>query len=181
MLVTLTKLCDKYVNKNIKQNLVLKFLNTIPRNVIPDKTFDLLVSLLRQKTNVIIKSEYFLDVSLDVLRFIFSENILNIKEDELFFAALRWSVKQLENSKIPITGQKKRKILDSCEYLIRFGSMPLKIFLKCCSFEPDFFSSDEFKDIIYDIYNETDRSPFLKYKRICPDDDDDDDVNDDEE
>lgn len=134
----------------------------------PEETFDSLVSILRQETNLIIQSKYFPDISLDLLRFILSENILNVKEDKLFYAVMRWCENKIGSANLPANGQTKRKILDSCEYLIRFGSMSLDVFMECYNSEPDFISGEKFKDIICDIHNKTDQSPFLKYPRIDP-------------
>lgn len=170
MLTALCELCDEYVKENMIWELSLKFLNTIPRNVMPEETFDALVFLLCQNTHSIIISDYFLDISLDLLRFILSEDILSAAEDKLFDAVIKWCENQFKIANLAVSGQSKRKILNGCEYLIRFGSMSLDTFMKCYNSEPDFFTAEEFRDIICDIFNKTDQSPFLKYKRLTLDD-----------
>ena len=88
------------------------------------------LEFVESKTDEVVTSEAFNDISQKTLACILKRDKFNIPEVELFQAVLKWCDKQCSNNQLEVSGKNRRVMLQDAVYDIAFLSMSYKDFAK---------------------------------------------------
>lgn len=129
--------------KYIVPALVKKCVRFLQKTITPDTAFTVLSQAVHFGADALeencwevidsdcveaLESEAFLKIDHSLLCELFSRDTLNVKEIELFQAALKWSENQCEEQGLKGTVEDKRIVLGTAVNLIRFPTMTLEEF-----------------------------------------------------
>lgn len=107
------------------------------------------------------------DMNLDVTNEILSLDKINLSsERQLFNQMIKYAAQKCLQKSIEVTGQNKRKEIDTLLKFVRFPAMSSNDFVELLKSEPNIFSSEEIGDITKAIINVNVHSLYLHKPRI---------------
>lgn len=122
--------------------------------------------LIRVTIRQLTKTNDFLSLDLQSLKFILASEILDIEELDLFHSVDKWCIFQLENQEKEISPEAKRELLGDAINLLRFPTFSAKIFTNSC-YPSGLITKDQFVDFVsFLMSEEPDKHEKMDLKKI---------------
>lgn len=132
MLPILTDKCVEYLEDNLQpDNVCMIYEHSILYEV--DKLISKCVSFIETRTDDILSSSAFCDVSIESLLRILEFEKLTITELDLFKACVRWAGSECGRQEMEATAENQRQVLGRALYLIHFPALCLPDFANVVS------------------------------------------------
>ena len=127
MLPALTDQCIEFLEANLRpDNVCTVYEHSLLYEV--DRLVNKCVTFIETRTDDILSSSAFCDVSLQSLVKILRFEKLTISELDLFKSCLKWSVEECKRQDLEVTSENQREVLGEALYLIHFPTITLTDF-----------------------------------------------------
>ena len=164
-------LFSKLVKSTVKTNNCLRSLDTSVA-LEEDGMIEECLGVIRRDVSVLVKAQQFLELKQPALKILLTQDILNIREIDLFNAVDKWCSYQVEVNKLNASTTTKRDVLGDALYQIRFPLMELEDFATYCR-PSRILKNKEIVDLYDTIVLTSDKLKSMKIRKSYDDEDGD--------
>ena len=89
------------------------------------------LELIDAEASTVLESEDIEDIDISALNMVVCRETLDVRNEmEVYNALLRWSGRECKRQKLEMTNANRRKVLEGCQYLVRYLTMSQEEFLR---------------------------------------------------